>query len=183
MGMCIPRLTRATPPNISSNLACFTGTAETANFLIFPSQSGPGVGAPHSSRGLAVGDLDNDGDLEIVIVNMGEGPSLLKNVAAHAGNSLLVRALTSGRDAIGARITLTSGGHKQIDEVRSGGSFISQSDLRVHFGMGKATAADVSVRWPDGKSEDFAGVAAGQIVTIEQGKGITRKQPFTSPIK
>ena len=114
---------------------------------------------------------------------MGEGPSLLKNVAAHAGNSLLVRALTSGRDAIGARITLTSRGHKQIDEVRSGGSFISQSDLRVHFGMGKATAADVSVRWPDGKSENFAGVAAGQIVTIEQGKGITRKQPFTSPIK
>lgn len=152
-------------------------------FFDLSSQSGPGVGAPHSSRGLAVGDLDNDGDLEIVIVNMGEGPSLLKNVAAHAGNSLLVRALTSGRDAIGARITLTSRGHKQIDEVRSGGSFISQSDLRVHFGMGKATAADVSVRWPDGKSEDFAGVAAGQIVTIEQGKGITRKQPFTSPIK
>ena len=152
-------------------------------FFDLSSQSGPGVGAPHSSRGLAVGDLDNDGDLEIVIVNMGEGPSLLKNVAAHAGNSLLVRALTSGRDAIGARITLTARGHKQIDEVRSGGSFISQSDLRVHFGMGKATAADVSVRWPDGKSEDFAGVAAGQIVTIEQGKGITRKQPFTSPIK
>ncbi len=114
---------------------------------------------------------------------MGEGPSLLKNVAPRTGNSLLVRALTSGRDAIGAQITLTTGGHKQIDEVRSGGSFISQNDFRIHFGMGKATVADLSVRWPDGRSETFKGVAAGQIVTIEQGKGITRKQPFTSTKK
>jgi hypothetical protein len=135
------------------------------------------------STGELGGDLDNDGDLEIVIVNMGEGPSLLKNVAPHTGNSLLVRALTSGRDAIGARITLTAGSHKQIEEVRSGGSFISQSDFRVHFGLGKATAADISVRWPDGKSENFAGIAAGQIVTIEEGKGIIRKQQFTSPRK
>ena len=112
---------------------------------------------------------------------MGEGPSLLKNVAPRTGKSLLVRALTSGRDAIGARITLTAGGHQQTDEVRSGGSFISQSDFRVHFGLGKAAAADISVRWPDGKSENFTGVAAGQIVTIEEGKGITRKQQFTSP--
>ena len=152
-------------------------------FFDLSSQSGSGVSTPHSSRGLAVGDLDNDGDLEIVIVNMGEGPSLLKNVAPQAGNSLLVRALTSGRDAIGAQITLTAGGRKQIDEVRSGGSFISQSDFRLHFGMGKATVADLSVRWPDGKSENFKAVAAGQIVTIEQGKGITGKQPFTSPTK
>jgi hypothetical protein len=154
-----------------------------ANFFDLSSQSGSGISTPHSSRGLAIGDLDNDGELEIVIVNMGEGPSLLKNVAPHTGNSLLVRALTSGRDAIGARITLTAGSHTQIDEVRSGGSFISQSDFRVHFGLGKAAAADISVRWPDGKSENLTGVAAGQIVTIEEGKGITRKQQFTSPGK
>jgi enediyne biosynthesis protein E4 len=152
-------------------------------FFDLSSQGGPGVAAPHSSRGLAVGDLDNDGDLEIVIVNMGEGPSLLKNSAPRTGNSLLVRAITSGRDAIGARITLTSGGHKQMDEVRSGGSFISQNDFRLHFGMGKAAAADLSVRWPDGNSESFTAVAANQIVTIEQGKGMIRKQPFTSPKK
>ena len=94
---------------------------------------------------------------------------------------MLVRAVTSGRDAIGARVTLTAGGHKQIDEVRSGGSFISQNDFRVHFGLGKAEVADLSVRWPDGKSESFTGISAGQIVTIEQGKGVTRKQPFSSP--
>ena len=152
-------------------------------FFDLSAHSGLGVSTPHSSRGLAIGDLDNDGEVEIVIVNMGEGPSLLKNVAPHTGNSLLLRALTSGRDAIGARITLTAGGHEQMDEVRSGGSFISQSDFRLHFGLGKATVADVSVRWPDGKSESVKQVAAGEIVTIEEGKGITRKQKFASSEK
>ena len=152
-------------------------------FFDLSSQGGPGIAVAHSSRGLAVGDLDNDGNLEIVIVNMGEGPSLLKNVGPRTGNSLIVRALTSGRDAIGARVTLASGGRKQVDEVRSGGSFVSQNDFRLHFGLGKAATADLSVRWPDGKNESFTGVAANQIVTVEQGKGITRKQPLASPKK
>ena len=149
-------------------------------FFDLSSQGGLGISEPHSSRGLATGDLDNDGDEEIVIVNMGEGPSLLKNVGPRAGNSLLVRAVTFGRDAIGARVTVTANGRKQIDEVRSGGSFISQNDFRLHFGLGKATAADVSVRWQDGKVEALTGIAAGQIVTIEEGKGTTRRQPYTS---
>jgi len=144
-------------------------------FFDLSAAGGPGISSEHSSRGLAVGDLDNDGDVEIVIVNMGEAPSLLKNFATRTRNSLLVRAITSGRDAIGARITLTAGGRRQIDEVRSGGSFLSQSDFRLHFGLGKAKWADVSVRWPDGKSENISGVSAGQIVTIEEGKGIIRK--------
>jgi hypothetical protein len=142
------------------------------------SQGGPGISDIHSSRGLAVADLDNNGTEEIVILNMGEPPSLLKNFAG-GGNSLLIRALTSGRDAIGARVTATVRGHKQIDEVRSGGSYISQNDFRLHFGLGGA-AADVSVRWLDGKVESFASLAAGQVVTIEEGKGIVHKQPYTS---
>jgi hypothetical protein len=142
--------------------------------------AGSGIAAAHSSRGLAIGDLDNDGNEEIVIVNMGEAPSLLKNVAPTLGHSVLIRALTAtNRDAIGARVTVTAGGQKQIDEVRSGGSYISQSDFRLHFGLGKSTSADVSIRWPDGSVENFPGVAAGQIVTIQQGKGILHKQPFT----
>ena len=152
-------------------------------FFDLSSQAGPGISDPHSSRGLAVGDLDNDGDEEIVIVNMSEPPTLLKNTAPRIGNSLLVRALTGGRDAIGARITVTANGHKQIDEVRSGGSYISQNDFRLHFGLGKATAAEVSVRWLDGKIETFSGVAAGQVVTIDEGKGTIRKQPYTSEKK
>src|SRR5260370_1314312 len=110
---------------------------------------------------------------------MGEAPSLLKNFAG-SGNSILIRALTSGRDAIGSRITLTAGGHKQIDELRSGGSYISQNDLRLHFGLGKASKADISIRWLDGKVENFRSVPAGEIVTIEEGKGIVRKQPYTA---
>ena len=152
-------------------------------FFDLSSEAGPGIVEPHSSRGLATGDLDNDGNEEIVVVNMGEGPSLLRNTGPRLGNSLLLRAVTSGRDAIGARITVTANGRKQIDEVRSGGSFISQNDFRLHFGLGKATAADVSVRWQDGKVETFAGIAAGQVVTIEEGKGVTRKQPYTSEKK
>jgi len=151
-------------------------------FFDLSAQGGPGMSDAHSSRGLAVGDLDNNGNEEAVIVNMGEAPSLLTNFAA-GGNSLLVRALTSGRDAIGARITITADGHKQIDEVRSGGSYISQSDLRLHFGLGKASKADISIRWLDGKVENFKSAAAGQILTIGEGKGIVRRQPYTSAKK
>ena len=147
-------------------------------FFDLSSQAGPGISEPHSSRGLATADLDNDGNEEIVIVNMGEAPSLLKNVRPHPGNSLLVRAVTSGRDAIGARVTVTASGRKQIDETRSGGSFISQNDFRLHFGLGKSTTADVSVRWQDGRVETFRGVASGYALTIEEGKGITHKQPY-----
>ena len=128
-----------------------------------------------------MGDLDNDGNEEVIINNMGEAPSLLNN-SAGSGNSLLVRALTSGRDAIGARITVTAGGHRQIDEVRSGGSYMSQNDLRLHFGLGSATTADISVRWLDGKVENLKS-AAGQILTIEEGKGIVRTQRYTSAKK
>ncbi len=151
-------------------------------FFDLSSQGGPGTSDVHSSRGLAVGDLDNDGNEEIVVVNMGEAPSLLKNFRA-GGNSLLVRALTSGRDAIGARITVIAGGHKQIDEVRSGGSYMSQNDFRLHFGLGGASTADMSIRWLDGKVENLRAVAAGEIVTIEEGKGVVRKQPYSSARK
>jgi hypothetical protein len=149
-------------------------------FFDLSGAGGPGISDEHSSRGLAVGDLDNDGEQEIVIVNMGEAPTLLKNVAPVSGSSLTVRALTStGRDAIGARVTLSAGRNKQIDEVRSGGSFLSQSDLRLHFGLGKSSAADLTVRWLSGKTETFPKVDAGQIVTVQEGKGIVRKQPYT----
>src|SRR5262249_4056594 len=138
-------------------------------FFDLSAQGGPGISDIHSSRGLAIGDLDNDGSEEVVIVNMGERPSLLKNFAP-SGNSLLVRALTSGRDAVGARITVSAGALKQFDEVRSGGSYISQNDFRLQFGMGSARTADISIRWVDGKVENLTSVPAGEILTIEEGK-------------
>jgi hypothetical protein len=145
-------------------------------FFDMSGTGGPGITAKHSSRGVAVGDLDNDGSIEIVVVNLFEPPSLLKNFGAR-GNSLLIRAVTaSGRDAIGARIAVTSGKRKQIDEVRSGGYHISQGDFRVHFGMGSATKADVTVRWPQGVTESFADVETNQWVVVREGKGIVERR-------
>ena len=149
-------------------------------FYDLSSQAGSGIVTAHSSRGLATGDLNNDGNEEIVIVNMGEAPSLLRNAAPPPGHSILIRALTAtNRDAIGARVTVNANGQTQIDEVRSGGSYISQNDFRLHFGLGKATSANLSIQWPDGKIENFPSVAAEQVVTIQEGKGIVKKQPYT----
>jgi enediyne biosynthesis protein E4 len=139
-------------------------------------QAGPGIEAEHSSRGLAIGDLNNDGRLEAVVVNMHERPSLLRNTAPVAGNSVLIRALTgSGRDAIGARLTLTANGRRQVDEVRSGGYHISQSDFRVHFGIGPAERAELEIRWPDGKVEKVGEIPANHRITIRQGRGVTAR--------
>ena len=142
--------------------------------------SGPGITAKHSSRGIAVGDLDNDGSEEIVVVNLFEPPSLLKNFGQR-GNALLVRAVTaSGRDAVGARITVTAGHRKQIDEVRSGGYHISQGDFRVHFGLGDAVKADVGIRWPQGAIETLKDVDANQWIAVREGKGIVERHPFST---
>ena len=143
-------------------------------------EAGPGINARHSSRGTAVGDLDNDGSLEIVVVNMHQTPSLLKN-DGEQGHALLVQALTSdGRDAIGARIRVTTGERTQIDEVRSGGNHISQSDFRVHFGLGSEATADVEIRWPGGNISRFEAVDAGHWIVVQQGKGIVKKNAFSS---
>jgi hypothetical protein len=150
-------------------------------FFDMSAKAGAGITARHSSRGIAVGDLDNDGSEEIIVVNLFDPPSLLKNVGAR-GNALLLRAVTaSGRDAIGARITVTSGKHKQIDEVRSGGTFISQGDFRVHVGLGSGSKADVSIRWPQGSEETFKDVAANQWIVVWEGKGIVERHPFNIP--
>ena len=114
---------------------------------------------------------------------MGEAPSLLKNFSPVEGNSVVIRAVTAKRDAIGARVAVTAGGRRQVDEVRSGGSFISQNDFRLHFGLGRATQADVVIRWQDGKVENIRAVAANQVVTIEEGHGVTRQQPYNDSKK
>ena len=143
------------------------------------SEAGPAIVEARSSRGMALGDFDNDGTLEIVVVNMHEAPSLLKNFG-EKGNSLLVSALTaSGRDAIGARITVTAGGFSQTDEVRSGDHYMSQSDFRLHYGLASDTRADIQIRWPDGKKQTFEKIAANQWVIIQQGKGVVDSQEFT----
>ncbi len=133
--------------------------------------AGPAVAALHSSRGLAVGDIDNDGTLEVVVNNQNEPPSLWKQGRPAAGHWLMLRLIgsRSNRSAIGARVAVTSGGRTQIDEVRSGGSYISQNDLRLHFGLGAAERADsIKIRWPSGAKTIIKDVAADRILTINE---------------
>lgn len=132
--------------------------------------SGPALKDLRSSRGSAVGDLDNDGSLEIVISNMGERPTLLKNFAPRK-NWLLVQCIgRSDIDAIGARVRVQVAGRWLHAEVLGGSSYLSQSDPRLHFGLGDTETYDaVEVRWPDGERERFPGGAANRIVTLKQG--------------
>ncbi|MCC7154083.1 MAG: CRTAC1 family protein [Bryobacterales bacterium] len=144
-------------------------------------EAGPGVEAPHSSRGCAFGDFDNDGDLDILIMNMNEPPSLLRNDVSGDNHWLKVRLIgtKSNRSAIGARVTVRYGGRQQVQELCAQSSFYSTSDRRLHFGLGKASSANLVVRWPSGASETFEAVAANQLVTIKESSGIIAKETFS----
>ncbi len=134
------------------------------------SQAGPAFQTPRPARGLAIGDIDGDGQPEIAIVNMNAAPSLLKNRGPH-GHYLNV-SLTgtkSNRSAIGARVIVTSGGRRQIDEVMSGGSYYSQNSFTLHFGLGEARAADqVEIRWPSGIDQHLDRVPADQELKVTE---------------
>jgi hypothetical protein len=132
------------------------------------------------SRGAAFGDFDNDGDLDILIMNRNEPPSLLRNDAPAENHWLKVRleGTKSNRSAIGSRVVVQYGGKTQAQCVTSQCSFLSSNDPRLHFGLGLVTSADIQVYWPSGISEKFANVAADQLVTIKEGQGIVKGRPF-----
>jgi hypothetical protein len=137
-----------------------------------------------SSRGSAVGDFNNDGKLDVVIVNMNDTPSLWRNDTVNGNSSVLLKLIGthSNRDAIGARVKVVTADHTQIDEVHSGDSVMSTSDLRLHFGLGQARKIDLlEVRWPTtAKIEKFTNVDVNQILTIREGFGIVRSDRFVS---
>jgi hypothetical protein len=143
-------------------------------------EAGSGVAATHSSRGCAFGDFDNDGDVDILVMNMNEPPSLLRNDVTGGGHWLkvLLVGVTSNRSAIGARITARYGGRTQAQEVTAQSSFYSANDRRLHFGLGPATRADLAIRWPSGATEQVSNVDANQLVVIREGAGIVRRQRF-----
>jgi len=143
-------------------------------------EAGAGVAARHSSRGCAFGDFDNDGDVDILIVNLNEPPSLLRNDLP-AGNHWIKVKLTgvkSNRGAVGARVTVRYGDKVQVQEVLSQSSYLSVNDSRLHFGLGSVDTVDIEVRWPLGEAERFKQVAAGRLVFIKEGSGIVRTQEF-----
>lgn len=144
------------------------------------SEAGAGVKANHCSRGCAFGDFDNDGDLDILIVNLNEPPSLLRNDVTSGGHWLKVKltGTKSNRSAIGARVTVKSDGKVQAKSVLSQSSYLSVNDSRLHFGLGSASSVALEVRWPLGEVETFPSVASNQLVYITEGSGITRTQKF-----
>jgi hypothetical protein len=136
-------------------------------------EAGPGVAAAHCSRGCAFGDFDNDGDVDILIVNLNEPPSLLRNDLSGKANWIKVKleGVKSNRSAIGARVLVHYGGKIQAQAVLSQSSFFSCSDSRLHFGLGSSPSVDIDVHWPSGLHESFKQIPANRLITIKEGVG------------
>jgi hypothetical protein len=138
---------------------------------------GPPVTTPKAGRGAAFGDYDDDGDVDVLVNNVHDAPDLFRLDADPRSHWITLRLVgrRSNRSAIGARLWCRAGGVTQVDEVRGGGSYISQNDLRVHFGLGSAARVDaLRVRWPSGLDEEWADLATDRIVTLEEGTGVPR---------
>jgi enediyne biosynthesis protein E4 len=151
------------------------------NFKDVSAAMGPGITARYSSRGAAFGDYDNDGGMDMLILNMNELPSLLHNVGGNKQNWIKLKLVGTkcNRTAIGARARVITGKHIQMAEVQSGASVMSQNDLRLHFGLGAGELVDtIEVKWPTTqKIERFNHVKANQILTIREGEGIIAVHP------
>jgi len=143
-------------------------------FLDVSENAGPGILEKVSGRGCATGDFDNDGDLDVAVNCVNDVPQLLRCDSATGNNWIKIKCVgtKSNRSAIGARLYCLTGKRKQLDEVRSGGSYISQNDLRIHFGLAKAETADIEIRWPSGQVDKLPGMAANRIYTVVEGKGV-----------
>src|SRR5580765_7606796 len=137
-------------------------------------EAGQSVAEPHCSRGCAFGDFDNDGDVDILIVNLNEPPSLLRNDIKAKQNWIKVKleGVKSNRSAIGARVLVRYGGKVQAQAVLSQSSYYSSNDPRLHFGLGASSSVDLEICWPNGLREKFKGIASNQLVTLREGAGI-----------
>jgi enediyne biosynthesis protein E4 len=148
-------------------------------FIDISASAGPGILERHSARGAAFGDYDNDGSLEVLVNNQNEPPTLLKQSANPTGDWVLLKlvGVKSNRSAIGARVRLSAGGLTQTDQVHSGGSYLSQSDLRLHFGLGPARRIDrIEIDWPSGVHQEEKDLEVNRVITVRE-KWSNKREP------
>ncbi len=140
-----------------------------ARFVEVSALSGPSFAVENVARGLAMADFDNDGDQDLLVTTEAGRPRLLRNDGGNRNHWLLIHLKGAHqRDALGARVSVTANGTRQIKERQSGSSYLSSHDLRLHFGLGQATQADIEIRWPEGQIQTLSGVEANQILHIVQ---------------
>ena len=145
--------------------------------------AGPAVRAENLGRGCAFGDFDNDGDIDVLVNNLDGPPTLLRNDGGNRNNWIMIKCVgtRSNRSGIGTRAAVTSGAHRQIAEVMSGSSYYSQSDLRLHFGLGRAERAElVELSWLSGVKETLRDLPANHLYVVHESKGIVDRRRFSS---
>jgi hypothetical protein len=181
-GHVYPEVERANPEVRYKQINTLLNNQHNGKFLEITKQAGPGFATPYAGRGVAFADFDNDGFVDVLVANNGDPPLLLHNSGGNGNHFLNFRlvGVKSNRDGMGARIRVVGNGISQIREIAGGGSYLSQSDLRAHFGMGKATRAEtVEVKWPSGAQQTFRNVETDRFYVITEGTSILGIQPFT----
>ena len=169
-GHVYPEIEKFLPSEPSTAPRILFRATSPGHFEELTNQAGPALNARHSSRGCAFGDFDNDGDVDVLIVNLGEPPTLLRNDLANKNNWLKFKlvGVRSNRSGIGTRVTVTTASGTQTQELQAQSSFLSCNDPRLHFGLGDASSASVHVRWPSGEGQDVPVTKLNQLITVHE---------------
>jgi hypothetical protein len=183
-GHVYPEVEQATPEIHYRQLNSLFHNQHDGKFVDVTKSAGPGFQTPYVGRGVAFADFDNDGFVDVVVANNGDVPLLLRNSGSNGNHFLNFRlsGTKTNRDAMGARIRVVAGGISQIREIEGGGSYLSQSDLRANFGLGRAARAEtVEVKWPGGQQQTFRNVEADRFYLIQEGSDRLEPQTFRRP--